>query len=278
MAPTLTAEQVEFFVEHNYLKLEGAVPPSLCAEWVAAACRENGIELADPATWPSRNNFISAGLAGPMARLAPRLYGSVVQLVGGAERLAQPDLEIDSGLVANWDRGADSPWVEPGFANEYEWKSGGECGGWHSDGDFNHFVDSPEAGLQIFILWADVEYQCGPTYIATDSPRHLTRVLLENPGGLSACALGGGAAMCSLCHLAPAAEGSGFCCARCEQDARDAGWTEDGVPPAAIGGWPADLDLSGLNLDGKTGSHNVQTLCQVSMPLVGPAGTAYLVQ
>jgi hypothetical protein len=319
----LTDEQVEFFVEHNWLKADDVVPKSLCAEWVAAACLENGIDLDDSATWPHRNNFISAGLSGEMAQLAPTLYSAIVQLVGGPERLLEPALQLDSGLVANWDRGADSPWVEPGFANEYEWKSGGECGGWHADGDFNHFLDSPEAGLQIFILWDDVEYQAGPTYIAPESPLHLTRVLLvrnskptlwfflqmismrvrslslenyrhqkaprthtdaggdeqENPGGLSACALGGGAAMCSLCHLSPALEGSAFCCAGCEADAKTAGWTEDGLPPATIGGWPADLQLPkpGLGLDGKTGSHNVQTRCEVSMPLLGSAGTVYFV-
>ncbi len=174
----LTDEQVEFFVEHNWLKADDVVPKSLCAEWVAAACLENGIDLDDSATWPHRNNFISAGLSGEMAQLAPTLYSAIVQLVGGPERLLEPALQLDSGLVANWDRGADSPWVEPGFANEYEWKSGGECGGWHADGDFNHFLDSPEAGLQIFILWDDVEYQAGPTYIAPESPLHLTRVLL----------------------------------------------------------------------------------------------------
>jgi hypothetical protein len=129
--------------------------------------------------------------------------------------------------------------------SRYEWKSGGECGGWHVDGDFNHFVDSPEAGLQVFILWADVEYMAGPTYIAPDSPAHLTAVLLDNPAGLSACALGGGAAMCSLCHLVPARDGSAFCCTRCKEDATRAGWTTDGMPPAAVGGWPADLKLEG---------------------------------
>lgn len=277
----LSEEQVEFFVENNWLKLEAAVPLSLCAEWVAAGCEENAIDLADPASWPSRNNFISAGLSGEMAELAPKLYGSIVQLVGGAEKLREPSLQIDSGLVANWDRGADAPWVEPGFANEWQWTSGGECGGWHSDGDFNHFVDSPEAGLQVFILWGDVEYMAGPTYIAPESPQHLTRVLLENPAGLSACALGGGAGMCAFCHLAPAV-GAPFCCTRCERDATAAGWT-DGVPPPAVSGVPADLELgvdregSGLNLHGKTGSHNIQTHCEISMPLVGAAGTAFLV-
>jgi hypothetical protein len=188
----LTEEQVEFFIGNNWLKLDGAVPVALCAEWVAAACELNGIDLSDPATWPKRNNFVSAGLSGEMAQLAPRLYAAITQLVGGAERMRDPALSIDSGLVANWDRGADSPWVEPGFGSEYEQKSGGECGGCHVDGDFNHFVDSPETGLQVFILWGDVEYQAGPTYIAPDSPKHITRVLLENPQGLSACALGGG--------------------------------------------------------------------------------------
>jgi hypothetical protein len=253
---SLSADQVEFFVEHYWLKLEDAVPKELCSEWVEAACRYNGIELSDPTTWPSRNNFISAGLSGKMEHLAPRLYGAIVQLIGGSERLAQAELEIDSGLVANWDRGADSPWVEPGFKNEYEWKSGGECGGWHVDGDFNHFVDSPEAGLQVFILWADVEYMAGPTYIAPDSPPHLTKVLLDNPSGLSACALGGGAAMCSFCHLTPVQDGAAFCCRRCDEEAKRAGWTAEGLPPASVGGWPADLKLEGAPDQSRGISHH----------------------
>lgn len=277
MTSVLSPEQVEFFMQHNWLKVDAAVPPDLCAKWVAAACQTNDIDLADSSTWPSRNNFISAGLVGDMAQLAPKLYGSIVQLVGGPERLREPALQIDSGLVANWDRGADSPWVEPGFANEYDRKCGGECGGWHTDGDFNHFVDSPETGLQVFILWGDVVPKAGPTYIAPDSPRHLTKVLLENPGGLSACALGGGAGMCSWCHLFPTNGTSCFCTVGCEQNAQAAGWTEEGKPSAEIGGWPADLSLEHLNLDGKTGSHNVQELCKISMPLVGLAGTAYFV-
>ena len=57
--------------------------------------------------------------------------------------------------------------------------------------------------------------------------RYITRELLANPGGLSACALGGG---------------------------------------GSSGG-----------LDGKTGAHNVQTECCISMPLLGSKGTCYLV-
>ena len=144
MTMALSEAQVGHFVEHNWLKLEQAVPPGLCAEWVAAACAANGIRLDDDGTWPESHNFISAGLEGGMAELAPRLHGAVVQLVGGAEKLRDEPLQIDSGLVCNWQRGCDSPWVEPGFASEHEWKSGGTTGGWHSDGDFNHFVDSPE--------------------------------------------------------------------------------------------------------------------------------------
>eukprot|EP01048_Picozoa_sp_COSAG05_P026903 COSAG05_NODE_7580_length_794_cov_0.955396_1_plen_100_part_10 len=94
--------------------------------------------------------------------------------------------------MAAWLQRCKSPWVEPGFANEHQWKSGGTCGGWHADGDFNHFVDSPEAGIQLFILWGDVGHKGGPTYIAPESPKYITRELLANPAGLSACALGGG--------------------------------------------------------------------------------------
>lgn len=42
---SLSAEQISHFVEHNWLKLDEAVPPSLCAEWVAAACAASSIDL-----------------------------------------------------------------------------------------------------------------------------------------------------------------------------------------------------------------------------------------
>ena len=41
----LTEEQVELYVANNWLKLEHAVPQSLCDEWVGKACRHNGIVL-----------------------------------------------------------------------------------------------------------------------------------------------------------------------------------------------------------------------------------------
>jgi hypothetical protein len=45
----------------------------------------------------------------------------------------------------------------------------------------------------------------------------------------------------------------------------------------SIWSWRVRVLGLGLGLNGKTGSHNIQTLCGTSMPLVGAAGTAYLV-
>ena len=57
------------------------------------------------------------------------------------------------------------------------------------DGDFNHFLDAPEAGLFYIICYNDIEYQAGPTYFAPDSIPHVLEQLRDNPDGLSAFAL-----------------------------------------------------------------------------------------
>ena len=54
----------------------------------------------DDSTWPESHNFISAGLSGGMAELAPRLHSAIATLVGGADKLRDEPLQIDSGPVS----------------------------------------------------------------------------------------------------------------------------------------------------------------------------------
>jgi hypothetical protein len=90
----LTDEQVQFFVQNNYLRLEGAIPRELCERWVAAACECNGVNLALPSTWGEgqEKRSISAPLSAPMAECAPLLYGAICQLVGAAIAPCRPVL------------------------------------------------------------------------------------------------------------------------------------------------------------------------------------------
>ena len=72
----------------------------------------------DDSTWPESHNFISAGLSGGMAELAPRLHSAIATLVGGADKLRDEPLQIDSGPVS-------------AFYHSNK-NGGGVCGGWGS--------------------------------------------------------------------------------------------------------------------------------------------------
>ncbi len=57
--------------------------------------------------------------------------------------------------------------------------------GWHKDGDFfRHFLDSPEQGLLVIVVWSDIEPRGGGTFIACDSVPVLARFLAERPEGV----------------------------------------------------------------------------------------------
>ena len=121
-AAGLSPAQVEFFVEHNYVKLEDAVPPALCARWVAAACEAHGVNPADEATWgdaedswrPQKFLDIRHELSSPMQEAAPRLHAAINQLAGsGVLQAPHPlsSLSLDAAFVVNYNQGWDKPWV-----------------------------------------------------------------------------------------------------------------------------------------------------------------------
>lgn len=176
----LSEEQIEFFVANNYVKVNGVIPRELCNRWVAAGCANHGIDLGDSTTWGERN--VRASLSTSMHEVAPRLHAAICQLCGGADRVSHAaDLTIDAGFVVNYDQGAGQPvschWIvmpclreargvgphptptglerklQLTWMTSMQWQEPlGAHGGWHVDGDFNHFLDAPEAGLFFIIL------------------------------------------------------------------------------------------------------------------------------
>ena len=187
----LSPAQIEHFVTHSWVKLEAAVPAAMCSRWVAAACAAHGVDAAKPSTWgdpgdgwrPQKFLDIRHELSAPMRDVAPALHAAICQLCGGEQRVTQhphplSSLRLDAAFVVNYDQGSDQPWVEPHPSRG---------GSWHVDGDFVHYLDSPEAGLFFIVLWGDVELQQGPTYFSPDSIGHALRALRRvHPEGLSA--------------------------------------------------------------------------------------------
>ena len=124
---TLTPAEVETFLERGFLILEGALDTALAADWVAHNWARLGMDPAEPASWerPSGGLFLrmEPTLSAPMAVAAPRAYGAICDLVGGAERLDVCTL-------------TDTMIMNLGGNTEQEWQSPLELarsgvGGWH---------------------------------------------------------------------------------------------------------------------------------------------------
>ena len=45
----LTTQQIQSFVDHNYIVLEDCFSTETAQEWVENACQQTGIDLTDPA-------------------------------------------------------------------------------------------------------------------------------------------------------------------------------------------------------------------------------------
>ena len=175
----LTTQQIQSFVDHNYIVLEDCFSTETAQEWVENACQQSDIDLTDACTWPQPHCFLGQHMTErkelALSQFSPKLWTAVCQLVGGEERI-QPPLTVNDAFVVNFSLGSDQPWAEPIKRQ----------GGWHVDGDFNQFIDSPEAGLFILMLFTDVQPHGGATYIAPDSIAHILGHFLHHPQGLSA--------------------------------------------------------------------------------------------
>jgi hypothetical protein len=173
-AAPLTAAEIEHFVAHGYVILRRALPRAL-TDWTVQHCFTRlGYDPADPTTWKEARIHMPGTTRRDCRELAPRLWGAVCQLLGGAERIAEP-YNIGDAYIVNLREGADQPWRDPGP----------DCPGWHKDGDFfRHFLDSPEQGLLTIVAWTDMKHRGGATFIAPDSIGVVARKLAAHPEGL----------------------------------------------------------------------------------------------
>lgn len=175
MADTvLSAEQVESFVEHGYLRIAQCFTREDAQPWLDEAWVRLGYGPHDPGTWTERRVHMPSLRDVEVRDFAPAVWGAACQLLGGADRIERP-YTWGNGFIANLGLGADRPWEPPSAS----------APGWHKDGDFfRHFLDSPEQGLLTIVLWSDIEERGGGTFIAPDSVAPVARLLERRREGV----------------------------------------------------------------------------------------------
>jgi hypothetical protein len=184
----LSAEQAQHFVEKGYVLVKGCVDPELAKAWTAEAYNRLGYNPNDRSTWAKEIVWMDRNNVARIKDISPRGWGALCDVTGGADRIDDRIMEIESqhfttidsrewsdAFIVNFRRGADKPWMKPSP----------EAGGWHKDGSFfRHFLDSREQGLLTIVYWSDVGHKGGGTFIAPDSIGHVARYLADHPEGV----------------------------------------------------------------------------------------------
>ena len=185
---TLTAAQVQSFLDNGYLVVKQCVDPAHIQRWVDRGWERLGYSPTDPATWQKDIVWMKNESEVAIRDIAPRAWAALLEVVGGEERLETQVMDTPAhfypvnsfnwsdALIVNLRRGADQSWQPPSA----------QTGGWHKDGGyFKHFLDSPEQGLLTIVCWTDMRHQGGGTFIAPDSVGVVARYMLEHPEGIA---------------------------------------------------------------------------------------------
>jgi hypothetical protein len=170
----LTREQRESFLKRGHVVLKDCFSRQVAEEWTDGAFDRLGYDREDPSTWEEARIHMPAVRREEVRDFAPEAWAAMCELLGGEERINQPCTWGDS-FILNLGIGADRLWEPPSP----------ETPGWHKDGDFfRHFLDSPEQGLLVIVVWSDIEHRGGGTFLACDSVPVVARFLAERPEGV----------------------------------------------------------------------------------------------
>ena len=170
---TLNSEQLEQFYTRGHIILRECFSREVAREMTDKAFVRLGYDKDNPATWTEKRVHMPVLNHFPVQDFAPDAYDAMCELVGGRERIEEP--RWSDGFIGNFGIGAERAWDAPSP----------DVVGWHKDGDFfRHFLDSPEQGLLVIVVWSDIEPRGGGTFIACDSVPVLARFLAERPEGV----------------------------------------------------------------------------------------------
>lgn len=111
-----------------------------------------------------------------VSTLAPKAWGGICSLLGGAARIDPSASTWKDSFIVN----LGTP------AGHHQHVRPQELTGWHVDGDFFvHYLDSPEQALLVIPLWSDVVPGGGGTVICPAAIEVMARHLYAHPEGVS---------------------------------------------------------------------------------------------
>jgi len=175
----ISEEQVKQFMEKGWVRIKAAIPREMALEaqneiWsiLNAKC---GISQ-EKASWHTPFYQLSEnyrhGIFG--ACTTPRLMGAIEELIGNGRLDAgyEQDGVPFGWWPINFSLGSTEDWDVP-------------VGGWHWDGlHFRHYIDSPEQGLLMIVMYSDVEARGGGTLLAEGTHKLVAQFLAQYPDGI----------------------------------------------------------------------------------------------
>jgi len=171
----LTDAQRRHFLQYGYVVVSDCFSRQAAQLMIDDAYAQLGYDPNDASTWEQELAIFRPSQPTPIREFSPRLWAAIGEVIGGEERIADPDVGMGV-FVINFHRGSDQPWIPPSPA----------VNGWHVDGNsFLHFLDSPEQGLLVVPLLSDVAHKGGGTVLAADSVPIIARHLRDHPEGLA---------------------------------------------------------------------------------------------
>lgn len=173
-ANSLTTDQIQHFIQYGFIHLTDCFDRDFAWKWTEEAFDRLGYDPNDPATWAKPIVHMPTESTMLVSEFSPKAYRAMCDLLGGEDRVKH-DVTWGNGFIVNFALGADRAWVAPSP----------EAGGWHKDGDFFwHFLDSPEQGLLVIVIWRDIKPRGGGTFIAPDSIKPVAEMLLADRTGI----------------------------------------------------------------------------------------------
>lgn len=171
----LSDAQIEQFLTRAHVTIKGAFSREAAQDFARNVWNRLGYDERDRATWAQARIHLPSLQSVNPEIFAPRAFEAICQLCGGRGRVQQPVRWGDSFIVNLGSEDAAQKWQTPAE----------QVKGWHKDGDFfRHFLDSPEQGLLVIVLWSDIVPRGGGTFVACDSVPLVARFLRDHPEGM----------------------------------------------------------------------------------------------